>query len=125
MDLGFLKNNKNNSKSNSDLVEEDFVELDAKMSEQSKEVVIRAETLKEFEDVDNVQQHLRDNHIVWVNIKPLKDRDMTKLKRAVNRLKKTVKAVNGDMAGVDENWIVVCPEFATIERSEEVKEGSK
>jgi len=125
MDLGFLKNNKNNSKSNSDLVEEDFVELDAKMSEQSKEVVIRAETLKEFEDVDNVQQHLRDNHIVWVNIKPLKDRDMTKLKRAVNRLKKTVKAVNGDMAGVDENWIVVCPEFATIERSDEVKEGSK
>jgi len=123
MDLGFLKkNNKNSNKTDSDLVDEDFVELDAKMSDQAKEVVIRAETLKEFEDVDTVQQHLRDNHIVWVNIKPLKDRDMTKLKRAVNRLKKTVKATNGDMAGVDEDWIVVCPEFATIERSEDIKD---
>lgn len=121
MDFGFLKKkNKNNSDvSNSDLVDEDFVELDAKMSEQSKKVVIRAETLKEFEDVDSVQEHLRNDHIVWVNIKPLKDRDMTKLKRAVNRLKKTVKAVDGDMAGVDENWIVVCPEYAEIERSSE------
>jgi len=28
--------------------------------------------------------------------------------------------VDGDMAGVDEEWIVVCPEYATIERSGKV-----
>jgi SepF-like predicted cell division protein (DUF552 family) len=39
-------------------------------------------------------------------------------------LKKTVKAVDGDIAGVDEDWIVVTPEYATIERTgEEMEEA--
>lgn len=117
MPLDFLKKGGNDDEENEKLVDEEFVELDAKTSQKQQKVVIRAETLKEFEDVEKVQEHLRNDHVVWVNIKPLKDRDMTKLKRAVNRIKKTVKAVNGDMAGVDEDWIVVCPEYAEIERS--------
>ncbi len=115
MPLGFLKKEGENNSQN--IVEEDFVELDAEMTEKDEKVVVRAVTLKEFEDIEKVQEHLRDDHIVWVNIKPLKNRDMTKLKRAINRLKKTIKAVDGDMAGVDEEWIVVCPSYATIART--------
>jgi len=44
---------------------------------------------------------------------------MADLKRAVKRLKKTVKSIDGDMAGVDEEWIVTCPEYAQIARSSE------
>lgn len=119
MPLDFLK-----SKSDKDVnvVEDNFVELDAQTVEDDQKVVIRAVTLKEYKDVEDVQRHLRDNCIVWVNIKPLKNKDMADLKRAVNRVKKTVKAVNGDMAGVDEEWIVVCPEYATIERSSDAVE---
>ncbi len=117
MPLDFLKG-KSSSGSNN-LVEDDFVELDAQMSEGEEKVVIRAATLKEFGDVEKVQEHLRNDHIVWVNIAPLKNKDMTDLKRAVKRLKKTVKAVDGDMAGVDGDWIVVCPEYATIARTSE------
>ncbi len=114
MDLGFLKSSGDKTE---DIIEEDFVELDAEMTEKNDKVVIRAVTLKEFKDTERVQQHLRDNNIVWVNIGPLKNKDMTDLKRSVKRLKKTVKAVDGDMAGVDEEWIVTCPSYATIERS--------
>lgn len=114
MGLGFL--NKSNESNEDDTIKEDFVELDAKPSEEQQKVVVRAETLQELEDVETVQDHLRNEHIVWVNIQPLKSRDMTKLKRAVKRLKKTVRAVDGDIAGVDEDWIVVTPEYATIER---------
>ncbi|MFB6181223.1 MAG: cell division protein SepF [Candidatus Nanohalobium sp.] len=117
MALGFLKKKEDDSNENGDVVEDDFVELDAQVSEKEEKIVVRAETLKEFDDVENVQEHLRNDHIVWVNIKPLKNRDMSKLKRAVKRLKKTVKAVNGDIAGVDEEWVVVTPEFAEIERT--------
>lgn len=120
MPLDFLKS-KNNS-SNEKIVEDDFVELDAETAEQDQKVVIRAATLNEYNDIEEVQQQLRDKHVIWVNIQPLKDKDMADLKRAVNRLKKTVKAVNGDMAGVDESWIVVCPEYATIERSSDAVE---
>ena len=114
MALGFL-NSKDDE--NETVIEDDFVELDAEMTEESEKVVIRAETLQEFEDVESVQEHLRENHIVWVNIQPLRDRQMTDLKRAVKRLKKTVKSIDGDMAGVDEDWIVVCPGYAEIARS--------
>lgn len=115
MALGFLK--KQGEGSEEEIVDDEFVELDAEVSERERKVVVRAETLKEFDDVEKVQEHLRNEHIVWVNIKPLKNRDMSKLKRAVKRLKKTVKAVDGDIAGVDEDWVVVTPEFARIERT--------
>jgi len=117
MGLGFLNSGE---KENEGVVDDDFVELDAEMSETEEKVVIRAETLKEFNDVEKVQEHLRSDHIVWVNIQPLKNREMADLKRAIKRLKKTVASVDGDMAGVDEEWIVVCPEYATIERSGKV-----
>lgn len=118
MGLGFL--NSGEKSETEDVIDDDFVELDAEMSETEEKVVIRAETLKEFSDVEKVQEHLRNDHIVWVNIQPLKNREMADLKRAVKRLKKTVASVDGDMAGVDEEWIVVCPEYATIERSGKV-----
>lgn len=115
MPLDFLKNSESSEDEN--VVDDDFVELDAQTVQMDEDVVIRAETLNEYEDVETVQEHLRNESIVWVNIRPLKNKDMADLKRAVNRLKKTVKAVDGDMAGVDEEWIVVCPEYGTIERS--------
>lgn len=117
MALGFLKKQGDEGSGDQDLIEDEFVELDAQVSEKSQKVVVRAETLKEFDDVEDVQEHLRNDHIVWVNIKPLKNREMSKLKRAVKRLKKTVKAVDGDIAGVDEDWVVVTPKFAEIERT--------
>ncbi len=115
MALGFLNKKENNSEET--VIEDDFVELDAKTTDENKKVVVRAETLREFDDVENVQNRLRDNQIVWVNIKPLKQKDMSKLKRAVKRLKKTVRSVDGDIAGVDEDWIVITPSYAEIERT--------
>lgn len=116
MGLDFLKSGGSET---TEVRSDDFVELDAETIDEDRKVVIKAETLSEYEDVEEVQRKLRDESIVWVNIKPLKNKEMSDLKRAVNRLKKTVKAVNGDMAGVDEDWIVVCPEYAKIERSEQ------
>lgn len=117
MALGFLNNKESNEEEQ--IIEEDFVELDAKMTEQNQKVVVRAETLREFDDVEKVQDQLRNNRIIWVNIKPLKQKDMSKLKRAVKRLKKTVRSIEGDIAGVDEDWIVVTPGYAEIERTSE------
>lgn len=114
MPLDFLKKDDSNEET---LVEDEFVELDAEMTEEDQKVVIRAVTLKEFGDTEKVQKHLRNNHIVWINIGPLKSKDMTDLKRSVKRLKKTVKSIDGDMAGVDEEWIIACPSYAKISRT--------
>lgn len=96
--------------------EEEYIELDASSEKTDDKVKIRTETISEFDDVEKVQDMLRNKEIVWIKIKPLKDKDVTELKRAIDRLKKTVNAINGDIAGVDEEWLVACPEYAKIHR---------
>ncbi|MBY6287263.1 DUF552 domain-containing protein [Nanohaloarchaea archaeon H12] len=117
MPFDFLRGEGENDDSSDNSVGDDFVELDAEVENRDEKVVIRAETLQELDDIEEVQDHLRNDHIVWVNIGPLKNRDMADLKRAIKRLKKTIRAIDGDMAGVDESYILTCPEYAEIARS--------
>ena len=117
MPFDFLRREGENEASSDTSVGADFVELDAEVENRDEQVVIRAETLQELHDIEEVQEHLRNDHIVWVNIGPLKNRDMADLKRAIKRLKKTIRAIDGDMAGVDESYILTCPEYAEIARS--------
>lgn len=96
--------------------EDEYVELDAVSEDQAEKIKIRVATLNEYGDVEHVQDLLRDGNIVWVKIKPLKEKDMTDLKRAIDRIKKTVRSIEGDVAGIDEDWLVATPHFAHIHR---------
>ena len=60
-----------------------------------------------------------------VNIKPLKDKDLVELKRAINKLKKTCDAIEGDIAGFGDNWIAAVPSFAHIHRHKAKEEPKK
>jgi len=55
--------------------------------------------------------------IALINIAPLKNKDIVELKRAVNKLKKTCDALEGDLAGFGEDYIVATPEFAYVQRN--------
>lgn len=98
--------------------EEDFVEIEHRSSHDSSAIPIRIAKINDYADVEPVQKMVREGNIVFVKIKGLKDKDMSELKRAIERLRKTVMAINGDIAGVDENFVVVTPNFARIDRSE-------
>ena len=75
------------------------------------------------EDVKDALDALREGYtIALINIKPLRDKDMVELKRAIEKIKKTCDALEGDLAGVSENFIVVTPSFAHIYRSVETEE---
>ncbi len=99
----------------------DYLEIDTeKLGKISKaKIIIRPFVIKEFEDVKTTLDALREGYtIALVNIRPLKDKDIIELKRAVNKLKKTCDAINGDIAGFSEDWIVVTPSFAQVFRGE-------
>jgi len=101
--------------------EEEYLELDtaAKKSSSSK-IVVRPFIMNDFSDVKEIVDTLREGYtIALVNIKPLKDKDIVELKRAINKLKKTCDASNGDIAGFGDDYIVVTPSFAEIYRSKE------
>lgn len=98
---------------------EDYLEIDSEQQPAKKsKVLVKPFMIKEFQDVKLVLDALRDGYtIALVNIKPLKDKDLIELKRVVNKLKKTTDAIDGDIAGFGEDWLVATPNFASVDRS--------
>ena len=80
--------------------------------------------MQEFEDVKPILDALREGYTIpLVNIRGLKDKDLVELKRAINKLKKTTDAIEGDIAGFGEDWIAIVPSFATIHREKKQVEA--
>ncbi len=106
-----------------DSPEDAFVEIDNQREEGKSKVVVRPFLMEDFEDVKPILDSLREGYtIALVNIRPLKDKDIVDLKRAISKLKKTTDAIEGEIAGFGEDYIVVCPSFASIYRTKQVSE---
>lgn len=100
---------------------DDFVEINAdevKARKGGSKVIVRPFIIEDFADIKPALDSLRGGYtIALLNIRPLRDKDLVELKRAVSKLKKTCDAIEGDIAGFGEDWIVVTPSFASIHRS--------
>ena len=106
--------------------EEGYVELGTDTAEPSSKVIVRPFVIEDFESVKPILDSLREGHtIALVNIKPLKDKDLVELKRAINKIKKTCDAIEGDIAGFGDNWIAAVPSFAQIHRNKSKEEPKK
>jgi len=99
--------------------EDEYVELNTDADHgTSSRIVVRPFVMEDFTDIKSVLEVLREGYtICLLNIRPLREKDMIELKRAINKLKKTVEAIGGDIAGFGEDYIVVVPSFAEIYRS--------
>ena len=98
---------------------EDYIEIDTFAEELrgSGKIGITVEKLEKFEDTERVLNSLRQGNIVFLKIRELKEKDMGELKRAVEKLKKTAIANNGDIAGVEQDWLILTPSNATVMRT--------
>ena len=96
----------------------DYVQIDAEKKVTGKtKVIVRPFMIEDFSDIKPMLDAIREGYtIALVNIKPLKDKDIMELKRAVGKLKKTCDAIEGDIAGFGEDWLVITPSFAQIYR---------
>ena len=87
------------------------------------QILVRPYTIDDFSDIKPILDSLREGYtIALINIKPLKDRDLIELKRVINKLKKTCDAIDGDIAGFGDDYIIVTPGFARIHRDKSKKE---
>ncbi len=99
-----------------------YVELENDGEMSKSKVLVRPFMLEDFDDVKPVLDSLREGYtIALVNIRPLKDKDLVELKRAINKLKKTTDAIEGEIAGFGDDFLVVTPSFASIYRSKQMK----
>ena len=96
---------------------EEYFEVDVMDGKNSKgKLSIAVENLEDFSDTDRILKAIRDGHVVFLKIKSMKEKDIGELKRSVEKLKKTVIANNGEIVGVDSDWLLINPQYATLVR---------
>ena len=128
--MGFFSKLKERMGSGSDLVreaeEEGYVELGTEAPMTGSKITVRPFVIEDFEGIKPILDSIREGRtIALINIKPLKDKDLVELKRAINKLKKTCDAIEGDIAGFGDNWIAAVPSFAHIYRHKAKAEEPK
>ncbi len=120
MGFGFFKRREETPQS------PEYIEVDIGKEQKKVKIVVRPFVLKSFDDVNRILEILRVGYTVaLIDIKPLKQKDLVELKRAISKLKKTVEALEGSIAGFGENTIVATPSFVDIYRGESVGKVEK
>ncbi len=97
---------------------EEYMEVNLMDADERKmgKLGIRIESLEEFADTERILKQIREGSVIFLKIKGIRDKDMGELKRAVDKLKKGVAANNGDIAGVEQDWLILSPHYAMIHR---------
>ncbi len=97
---------------------EEFIEVNVMEASRKKmgHIGIKVEKITDFSETERVIRSVRDGNVVFLKIKALKEKDIGELKRAVDKLKKTVSANNGDIAGVEQDWLILTPHYAKVMR---------
>lgn len=98
--------------------ESDYIEIDIGKEMKKAKILVKPFVLKKFEDVNEVLNYLREGYtIAIIDIKPLKQKDIIEVKRAISKLKKTADALEGSIAGFGDGVVIVTPQFAEIAKA--------
>ncbi len=109
-----------------DLSDEEYLEIDLGQERRDRKVLVKLFNLRNYDDVNNILNALREGFtIAIVDMKTLRQKDSVELKRAISKVKKTVEALEGTIAGFGENIIIATPSFATIHKESEVSKEEK
>jgi SepF-like predicted cell division protein (DUF552 family) len=97
---------------------EEYVEIDLDSAKPAEnKVVVKPFVLRNFDNMDDILNSLREGYtIAVIDIKPLKSKDIIELKRAISKIKKTVDALQGSIAGFGDNIVIATPEFAHVHK---------
>ena len=108
--------------SSDDSESEEYIDLDSIIEEpkkQSGKVRIKIEKLLEFRDAERIQKFVREGNIVLAETQEMKNKDVGELKRSIERIKKTVMAINGDIVMGPQSILIICPPNVMVSRIKE------
>ena len=95
---------------------DEYVEIDLEQGAEKKEKIrVRPFVLRSYDDINEILDTLREGYtIAVIDIKPLKAKDVIELKRSITKIKKTIEALEGSIAGFGEHTIIATPDFAEV-----------
>lgn len=86
------------------------------LMEEEADTWVKSIPLNKIVDVESVTKELRQGNIVLLNIKPMYKKNTVKLRQSVSELKGTVNDLNGDIARLSEERILMTPAGIKIKR---------
>jgi SepF-like predicted cell division protein (DUF552 family) len=84
--------------------------------EQASKTYLKAMPLKDLSDVENVKNEVRNGNIIILRITPLAGKSIEDVKTAVNDLFAFAEEIQGDIARLGEERVVICPKTIRIWR---------
>ena len=76
---------------------------------------VRVGEIQRYEDLKNFTDYVYGGNVLLLDFSPIADEEVI-LKRVTNDLKKMVEEVNGDIAGIGNNLMIVSPSDVKIDR---------
>lgn len=119
---GFLKFGKKRDEEYVEDSNDDYLsitELDAVATNnvESKILEVRVFVLDDYENIREILDIIRgERTMCLIDIHLLRNKDPDELRRSVDKLKKTVEAVGGELVGFHENWILASPKNVHIHK---------
>ncbi|MEM7819618.1 MAG: cell division protein SepF [Candidatus Aenigmatarchaeota archaeon] len=95
---------------------EEFTEIPLDIGEETEHIKIMIEKITGIPDSDNIIKNVKNGNIVIARIKELKDTNTDELKQIISKIKTIVTGIDGDIAGVGDEWLIVTPKTARIHR---------
>jgi len=86
------------------------------------QIYIKATPLHELSDIDVVKEEVSMGNIVILKITPLARKSFDDTKKAIHELSEFVAGINGDIARLGEERVVVAPSGVKIWRERDSKE---
>lgn len=84
--------------------------------EPASKTYLKAMPLKDLSDVENVKNEVRNGNIIILRITPLAGKSIEDVKTAVNDLFAFAEEIQGDIARLGEERVVICPKTIRIWR---------
>jgi SepF-like predicted cell division protein (DUF552 family) len=89
-------------------------------SSQPSKTYLKAVPLRSLSDIDSIKNEVRSGTILIVKVSPLADKSIDDVKKAVNDLCEFIKTIDGDIARLGEERIVVTPSGVRIWREKTI-----
>lgn len=77
---------------------------------------LKAIPLRDLSDLDIVKNEVNSGNVLILRITSLANKSLEDVKRAVNELREFVESINGDIARLGEERVVICPPNVRIWR---------
>ncbi|MEE8133196.1 MAG: cell division protein SepF [Nitrososphaerales archaeon] len=79
------------------------------MQEHKQPTYVKSITLRDPTDVDEIKQDVKKHNVVIIRVTPLAQKNIDELKVAVEELYKFTQSIEGDIARLGEERIVMTP----------------